>query len=119
MSRISIILGSALILIGVGDLLGARVSNSTAFTPAALGAAMVLLGWTSRVQSYARRSIITAAVLAVLGFFGAGLRVLTAVLEENGTINNSSLTLQIAMCMICAAYVGIAMKYLYENRSFG
>lgn len=116
MSRISIILGSVLILIGAGDFLGAKVPDSTALTPAALGAAMILLGWTSRIRQYARRSIIFAAVLAVLGFFGAGLRVLTVLLGEGPAINNSSLTLEIAMSLICAAYVGLSVKYLYENR---
>lgn len=116
MGRVSIILGSALILIGAGDFIGAKVSGATAFTPMLLGAAMVLLGWTSKVQQYARRSIIFAAVLAVLGFFGAGLRVLIKISGNGTEVNNSGLTLEIAMALICAAYVGLAVKYLYENK---
>ncbi len=116
MSRISIILGAALIIIGLGNFLGSRVSDSTALTPAALGAALVLLGWTVRHQQYARRSIYIAAVLTALGFFGAGLRVLSVLLGNARTINNSNLTLEIAMTLICAAYVGLSVKYLFEYR---
>lgn len=108
--------GIVLIVIGLIAYVSLHEISVAALIPALLGMAMSLLGRSAKNEKYAKKSINAAVLLAFLGFLGAGLRVMDGMFNPAIKSIGVELIFQAALAVICAVYIGLAVKYYYEAR---
>lgn len=109
--RLLILLGA----IGYGYGLTAGNASVTALIPAAFGVVLMLLGHIASAREDLRKHLMHAAVLvALIGFFASASRLVMKANEF--TVSAASLS-QIAMALICLAFVILAVKSFAAARS--
>ncbi len=115
MPKVTIWFGIILIITGAVGYFGTGESSVTALIPAILGLALLLLGITALREENLKKALHATAILALLGFIGAGMRILSA-MNSSKPINSSAFISQLIMTILCAILIGLAVKSFYEVR---
>ncbi len=116
MVKITKIFGIVLIVLGVTGYLYIRQTSFSALIPALLGAALVMLSKTANNEIYFKKSMQASVLLTSLGFLGTGLRVIDGLQNKGSVTSYFIFTTQIIITVVCAAYIGLAVKYHFEDR---
>jgi hypothetical protein len=119
----TIVIGTGLILIGLqgyfdfGGLLEVKERSPTALIPAAIGAVLVVCGILSRDDRLRKHVMHVAALVGVLGVFGALYRPLKA-LAQNGSIDLTSVPvrLQLMTALLCLVFVVMCVQSFVAAR---
>lgn len=114
MEKTAIWFGIALMLLGVLVFIGTNYENTSSFIPAILGLALTMLGLAALNSRYQKKAMHTAVVLTVFGFFGSGLKSVSGLAENTKPADQIWLTAQIVVTIICAVFIGLSLKSLYD-----
>lgn len=116
MVKITKTFGIILIILGFTSYLYIRQSSISALLPALLGITLIMLSKSAGSQVYFKKSMQASVLLAFLGFIGAGLRVTEVILNKGPVSLYFLFITQIIMTIVCAIYIGLAVKYHFEDR---
>jgi hypothetical protein len=83
MPKISVAVGTLLLIQGVGFYIGTASKSVTALIPALVGVPILVLGLLAFRQAARKHAMHAAAALATLGFFAAVARIATAGLRHS------------------------------------
>ncbi len=84
--------------------------------PILLGTALTLLSRTAKRKTYFEKSMQAAVLLAFLGFLGSGLKVIDGLFIKVSVRTIAVLFMQSILMLLCAAYIGLAVKAHFEAR---
>lgn len=119
----TIVIGIGLLLIGLqgyfdfGGVLGVKEHSPTALIPAAIGAVLIVCGILSCDDRLRKHVMHLAAVVGVLGFFGAIWRPVKALAQE-GTVdlNAAPVRLQLMTALLCLVFVVMCVQSFVAAR---
>jgi len=119
----SIVIGIGLLLIGLqgyfdfGGVLGVKEHSPTALIPAAIGAVLIVCGILARDDRLRKHVMHVAALVGVLGFFGAIWRPAKALATE-GTVDLSAapVRLQLMTALLCLVFVAMCVQSFVAAR---
>ncbi|HED37053.1 MAG TPA: hypothetical protein ENI76_02230 [Ignavibacteria bacterium] len=114
MAKISILFGIILLLVGIAGYIATDETGDITLIPAILGLALVLLGIVGLKEKNLKKSMRAASLLALLGFLGAGIRLLSAFTSDIH-VNPIELTSQIIITILCAVFIGVAVKSFVKS----
>ena len=89
--------------------------SGTALIPAYFGGAFVLLGLLALKESFLKQAMHLAALLGVVGFLAAGLRLLTSVYSK-GTVQGVAGVSTATMTGLCALFVLLCVNSFIQAR---
>jgi hypothetical protein len=119
MPQITFVLGTLLILIGVGFYLGTGATSVTALIPAFLGLPIVIAGalalWR---ESWRKHAIHVAVLVALLGLLGSapGLLRLPALLGGEELARPTAVVAQSLTALLCLVFVILAVRSFIQAR---
>ena len=115
MSPIAIVFGVLLTALGVGLYATSDSGSPTALIPAAFGVVLILLGLIARAGDKARKHAMhVAALVGLVGFVVPTARVVPAL--AGGAEINRAIGGQIAMAVLCLAFVVLCVKSFIDAR---
>lgn len=115
---LSIVLGLALIILGVGAYVLSDFASITALIPAIFGVLIGFLGVVGRQTDHDRLAIYGIGVLAVLGVLGSirGIPEVIALLVGESVESVIAAVAQGAMIVICLVLLAAVGKYVIDTR---
>lgn len=115
---LSIVLGFALIILGIGAYVLSDFASITALIPAIFGVLIGLLGVVGRQTDRDRLAIYGIGVLAVLGVLGSirGIPDVIALLVGESVESVIAAVAQGAMIVICLVLLAAVGKYVVDTR---
>jgi hypothetical protein len=119
----SIVIGLGLLLIGLqgyfdfGGVLGVKEHSPTALIPAGIGAILIVCGILSRDDRLRKHVMHLAALVGVLGFFGALFRPVQALVRD-GTVDLQAVPvrLQLMTALLCLVFVVMCVQSFVAAR---
>jgi len=119
----TIVIGIGMLLIGLqgyfdfGGVLRVKEHSPTALIPAAIGAVLIVCGILSRDDRLRKHVMHLAAVVGVVGFFGAIWRPVKALAQE-GTVDLSAapVRLQLMTALLCLVFVVMCVQSFIAAR---
>jgi hypothetical protein len=117
MSRIAIVFGILLTLLGVGGYFGSGGASKTALIPCVFGVLLILFGAVALKEKFRMHAMHGAALVGVLGFLGAarGFAGVPALLSGEAERPVAILS-QVAMALLCLVFVGLCVKSFIDAR---
>jgi uncharacterized membrane protein len=115
MSKISIIIGLLLTLLGLYGFFGLQSDSITVLIPAFVGLPLLILGFLAFSEKLKKHSMHIAAVIALLGFIGSAMRAVPP-LFENEIANRQAFTIQLLMAILCLIFVVMAVQSFIKAR---
>lgn len=115
MARVTIIIGTLLIILGLYSYFGLSSESITALIPAFVGLPLLLLGWLALSEKYRKHAMHIAAVIALLGFIGSAMRVIPSMFKDEA-INSDAFTVQLLMALFCLVFVVLAVQSFIKAR---
>ncbi len=114
MSRLSQIVGVALLVVGFVGYFASGMTSPTAFIPAFFGVAISVLGFYGRHDPHARGPLTLALGVALVGIIGSfeGLLSLPALLQGGAVERPAAVLARSAMAVILIAYVVGGLSHL-------
>jgi uncharacterized membrane protein len=122
MPQITLVLGSVLILLGIGFYLGTGTSSVTALIPAFLGIPIVISGILARREGWRQHAMHAAVLLALLGFLGSarGLLQLPSLVRGAEVARPAAVVAQSITALLCLVFVVLAVNsFIQARRSAG
>ena len=120
MSRIAILFGAALILVGVIGYVVGNFVSITALIPAFIGIVLVLMGYIAKAKDNLRQHVMHVAVLvALLGFIGTCVRWIPALKSfflTGAVKNNAAFISQTLTALLCLIFVILCVKSFIDAR---
>ena len=117
MVKLTGIFGIILIVIGMSGLLIVRQPLLSEAIPILLGLALTLLSQTAKREIYFKKSMQAAVLLAFLGFLGSGLKVIDGLFIKVSVQTLAVFLMQSILMLVCAVYIGLAVKAHFEART--
>lgn len=115
MANITIVVGLILIALGLGGKFGTGTDSPTALIPAFFGAPILLLGALALKDSLRKHAMHLAVMIGLLGCLGAIANVVR-VLMKGGEIPRVSLSMTIAMGVVCGIFVALCVRSFIQAR---
>lgn len=112
MTRLSLIAGVLLVIIGLAGYLGTDRISMTALIPAAFGVPIIGLGLMARKEHLRKHAMHAAVLLALVGIMGTASGVAKLV---SGQVELRFI-LQAVMLVICVIYTALAVKSFIDVR---
>lgn len=116
MAKTAIWFGISLMIVGVVGYIGTKYEYMSSFVPAILGLALIMLGWAALNDRYQKKAMHAAVILSVLGFLSSGLKAILGLISDSNPSDQIWLTAQIVITIICAVFIGLAVKSFYDVR---
>lgn len=120
MSKIAILFGAALILVGVIGYVAGNFVSVTALIPAFIGIILVLMGYIAQAKENLRPHVMHVAVfVALLGLIGTCVRWIPALTNyiSTGTVKNSAAFIsQTLTALLCLVFVILSVKSFVDAR---
>jgi hypothetical protein len=111
---LTILIGAALIVLGVGGFVATGSTAKTALIPAYFGIAMVILGMLGRSAARLKLAMHLAVVVAVLGFAGSFPGVIALL---SGTAERPAAAVaQAIMALLTGIFIVLAVKSFIDAR---
>jgi hypothetical protein len=110
LDRVSLVIGTLLIALGVGGYVGSDFASKTALIPSYFGAAIALCGLIVLLKPAARKHAMhAAATVALIGFVAAAIRLVKGLAGDTppSTLTLVSLT---GMALLCGLFVILAIQ---------
>ncbi len=101
--------GAILILMGVGSYL-ATMKSFTALIPAVLGLIILVCGILAQNEAKRKHAMHSAAVVAVIGFFGSCMRGVPAVLSGKPLEHPIATAMQCATALLCVIFLALCIR---------
>jgi hypothetical protein len=121
MARLTILLGIALILLGLGGYFGTGRESFTALIPVLFGLPLLILGLLALRHAASKVAMHIAVVIAVLGFAGTvrGLLKLPALLSRPEELERpAAVGVQSAMAVLCLLFAAACIgSFIAARRS--
>jgi len=119
----TIVIGVGLILIGLlgyfdfGGMLGVKEQSPTALIPAVIGAILVVCGILSRDDRLRKHVMHVAALVGVLGMFGALYRPVKALVQDGAVdVTAVPVRLQLMTALLCLVFVVMCVQSFIAAR---
>ena len=109
--NLSLLLGIAFMILGVGAYVISEFASVTALIPAVFGVLIIGLGLLARAEQYRRFALFGVAALAILGILGS-LRVVPDVIAQEWTVATVSQAIMIVLSLIV---LGIVAKDVVDR----
>lgn len=119
MATITLVTGLLLVVLGVGAYVFSGLASVTALIPAMFGAIIAACGGLAARPRWHNRSILAAAVVAILGVFGALGRIVPELFSADGVQWNLAAGTQVAMAVISLAFVVAWIVWLARRKKTG
>src|SRR5580765_6732795 len=103
-----------LIALGVGGYILTEMKSLTALIPAALGALLIVFGLLARQEKMRMHAMHAAVLIGLIGLIGGLAMIVKALNAEQ--INTNSFGMNIAMAVICGAFVVLCVKSFIDAR---
>lgn len=119
MPRIAMIVGAALVAVGLVGYVAAQFSSLTALIPALLGVLLVALGWLAEIRPGARQHFMhAAAALALVGLLATarGLLKLPTLLGGGELERPAAVVSQSVMALVCLVFVVLCVQSFVQAR---
>ena len=118
MPQITIVLGSLLILIGVGFYFGTGATSVTALIPAFLGVPTAIAGVLALREGLQKHAMHAAVLFALIGFLGSarGLLQLPSLLIGAEVTRPAAVAAQSITALLCIVFVGLAVNSFIQAR---
>ena len=121
MAKVTIVVGSLLVVLGIigyAGLLGGGSGHVTALIPAFAGALFEVLGALAMKPEFRKHAMHAAAALGLLGFFGAVGGVVKMLKWMGGTTPErpGAVIAQTIMALICAIFVALCVRSFIAAR---
>ena len=117
MSRIAIVFGILLTLLGLGGYFGSGGASKTALIPCIFGVLLILFGALALKENLRMHAMHGAALVGVLGFLGAARGFLGIPDLLSGEAERPVAILsQIVMALLCLFFVGLCVKSFIDAR---
>jgi hypothetical protein len=114
---ITLALGAALIVLGVGSYVLTGGVSPTALIPAAFGALLVVAGVLARDDRKRMHAMHAAVVIALVGFLGSARGLLGIGKVLDGTaVRPAAIVAQTIMALLTLAYVVVAVRSFIQAR---
>lgn len=118
MAGVTMLIGGALVLLGVASYGMTEAKSVTALIPAFFGLPIALLGYLSRNDNLRKHVMHAAALLGLLGLLGSalmGLRGLPGLLAGTAERPVATVT-QLLMAGLCGLFVGLCVNSFVQAR---
>jgi hypothetical protein len=121
MPQITLVVGSLLILIGVGFYIGTGATSVTALIPAFLGIPMAVAGLLAQREGLRKHAMHAAVLIALLGVLGSarGLFSLPALLAGAEVGRPAAVVAQSLTALLCIVLVGLGVRSFVQARRSG
>lgn len=116
MTRITILIGVLLLLLGLGVYAATGMKSVTALIPAFFGLPLLVLGLLALRDAWRKHAMHAAALVALLGFLGALARPLQLVVSGRPLVVSAPLVSQFLMAILCGLLVVLAVKSFIDAR---
>lgn len=118
MANITLVIGIALIGLGLGGYFGTGTSSLTALIPAVFGAILALLGFMARDEAKRKVAMHIAVLIGLIGFLGSvpGLMKLPALLGGQEVARPAAVISQSIMGVLTAVFVALCVKSFIDAR---
>lgn len=118
MSRVTILLGAMLVLLGLVGFFGTGGSHATALIPAGFGAVFLLLGLLGLKESLRKHVMHLSAAVALLGLLGTAGGAVKLVQWAAGeeTARPVAAIAQAIMATLLVVYLGLSVKSFIDAR---
>jgi hypothetical protein len=117
MAKLTIVLASILIFMGVGGYVASDMVSMTALIPAFFGVPLEILGWLALAESRRKHAMHGAAMLALIGLLGSapGLLKLGSLLAGSAE-RPMAVAIQSAMAILLAIYIALCVRSFIAGR---
>jgi sulfite exporter TauE/SafE len=118
LANITLVIGIALIALGLGGYFGTGTSSLTALIPAVFGAILALLGFMARDEAKRKMAMHIAVVIGLVGFLGSvpGLMKLPSLLAGQEVARPAAVISQSIMGALTAVFVALCVKSFVDAR---
>jgi hypothetical protein len=118
LANITLVIGIALIGLGLGGYFGTGTSSLTALIPAVFGAILALLGFMARDEAKRKVAMHIAVLIGLIGFLGSvpGLMKLPALLGGQEVARPAAVISQSIMGVLTAVFVALCVKSFIDAR---
>jgi hypothetical protein len=114
---ITLALGAALIVLGLGSYVLTGTSSLTALIPAAFGVLFVLAGVLARDDRWRMHAMHAAVLVALLGFLGSARGLLGIGKVLDGTaVRPAAIVAQTIMALLTLVYIAVAVRSFIQAR---
>lgn len=117
-TMLGIVLGSALVVVGIGAYVASDFASLTALIPSLFGALIVALGVVGRDEKRRRIALYGIGVLATLGVLGSlrGVPDVIALLSGDPVDSVVATASQGMMIVFCLVMVWSVVRYVFDTR---
>jgi hypothetical protein len=118
LANITVVIGIALIALGLGGYFGTGTTSLTALIPAVFGAILALLGFMARDEAKRKMAMHIAVVIGLVGFIACvpGLIKLPALLAGHEVARPPAVISQSIMGVLTAIFVALCVKSFIDAR---
>ncbi len=116
MTRVTMVTGLVLIVLGVGSYLGTGRESITAMIPAFFGAPILILGVLATQDRWRKVATHIAVALGLLGTLSIAGMLIPRALSDEGLSMTSALLVQVSMGVVCAIYVATCVVSFVKAR---
>jgi hypothetical protein len=113
---ITIVFGLVLSLLGLAGYFGTGTTSVTALIPTFFGVPLMVLGFLALKDSLRKHAMHLAAVLGLLGFLGATIKLVQGILAAGEVKFTAGPISQALMALICAVFVGLCVRSFIQAR---
>jgi uncharacterized membrane protein len=114
-SKITIAIGTFLIILGLIGYFGAGMVSWTALIPALFGLPLTILGVLALQEGWREHAMHAAVIIGLIGFLGGTFSFMRPLLSGS-EMKPMAATMQALMALTCAAFVGLCVKSFIDAR---
>jgi uncharacterized membrane protein len=114
-SKITIAVGTFLVILGLIGYLGTGMVSWTALIPALFGLPLIIVGVLALQEGWRKHAMHAAVVIGLVGFLGGAFSFMRPLLS-GGEMKPMAATMQALMALTCAAFVGLCVKSFVDAR---
>ena len=115
MSKITIAVGTFLVILGLIGYLGTGMVSWTALIPAFFGLPLIIVGVLALQEGWRKHAMHAAVIIGLVGFLGGAFSFMRPLLS-GGEMKPMAATMQALMALTCAAFVGLCVKSFVDAR---
>jgi hypothetical protein len=116
MPIVSIVFGAALIALGAWSYQATEGRSLTALIPAAVGAALVVLGLVAMVERFLKHAMHAAAMIGLLGCIAAAGRLVMSLVRGTADLSKPATIGTGGMTLLCLVFVGLCINSFIQAR---
>lgn len=118
MPLVTVVLGTSLIVLGLGGYIATGMASWTAMIPAVFGLPLILLGVVARAPGRRKHAMHAAATLSLVGLAGGamGIPKLATMMSGGEAARPAAAISQSIMALLCVVFLALCVKSFIDAR---